>query len=508
MYRQCAHAGAGVFVLVVSLLLGACGTASTQDAAAATSARSARSSAPQARGVPATGIRPSSRQAATASDAPAYSLDGYAVIPAPWLGEGEPPDAPLFNSVQIGDVTGDGRNDIVAIGGEITLDTPYELLAYAQQPDHSYALSDRYPMSLEGAVFSAMGDFNEDGIQDLVVSGGSEFTLFTSNPGQPLVPHTQSIYDPIGLESQVPAIARDINGDGHLDLVFYLVRGYGVAYTTATFPRIVVWYGDGLGGFGGRFSMKTYGTDPVDTESPISIASGDLNADGSVDIAVRVRQFDYRAQIQRQLVRPFLNDGSGALVRGADINATMDVGGNYSSLFYIAIGDFNRDGRDDLAGSPGSMDMRLWILRQSAYHRFDTTPLVRSGEPIGTALVAADLDNNGEQDLLVAHDGWGRVTYYLQQDRVLGDKQMREFVFDGPRIEPTGLAVGDVDGDQCLDAVVAASYDGLMLMRGSNCNKLKAPVTPTACRTQVPVNGTIGASPAAKRRAWAQNRAR
>jgi hypothetical protein len=452
-------------------------------------------SAPLVAGVAAAGIGLSSRGAATALDAPAYSLDASTVIPAPWLGEGDPPDAPLFSSVQIGDVTGDGHNDIVAIGGGITLDTPYELIAYAQQSDHSYVLSDRYPMSLEGTLFSAMGDFNEDGIQDVLVSGAREFTLFASTPGQPLAPHTQSIYDPIGLESQIPAIARDINGDGHLDLVFYLVRGWGVDYTTATFPRIVVWYGDGLGGFGGRVSMQTYGTDPVDMEAPVSIASGDLNGDGNVDIAVRVSQADYRAQIQRQLVRLFLSDRRGAFVRGSDIDATMDVGMNYSSLSYIAIGDFNQDGLDDLAGSSGGMYMRLWILPQSSSHQFDTTPLVRDGEPIGTVVVAADLDNNGEQDLLVAHDGWSRVSYYLQQDGVLGEKQVRQS--GGMSVQATGLAIGDIDEDQCPDAVVAAFYGGLVLMRGSNCAPLKAPVTPTACRTQVPVAGASGVSPVA-----------
>ena len=49
--------------------------------------------------------------------------------------------------------------------------------------------------------------------------------------------------------------------------------------------------------FADRFSVKTYGSDPYDSRKrPFPWLSGDLNQDGIPDLAIRVQQFDYRAQ--------------------------------------------------------------------------------------------------------------------------------------------------------------------------------------------------------------------
>lgn len=418
-----------------------------------------------------------------------YSLDLYQAIPAPWYGDNPPEgDAPAFTSTVIGDVTGDGRNDLLAIGAGVSPGVPNELLVYVQRGDGTLVPAVRYPtgqVGLEG-VSLVMGDFNEDGISDVVLSGYKHFALFESKAAGEFKTSTYPIFDPVELGSEVPAAPMDVNQDGHLDLVFYLSRTHAGSSgfpTAETHTRVVVWYGDGLGGFAGSTSFKTYGSDAYDIEIPISMVSGDLNADGRPDLAVRVRQIDYLAQIQRQLIRVYLQAG-GQLVPAYDLDATRETGANYSSMDYLAIGDFNNDGRNDMAGSHGGNDQRVWILYQSAGHRFDTPADVRSSQPIGVPMRVADLDNNGLDDLLIGHDGWGRVTYHLQSVVGLAEPEVRYFVNNAaPRLGLTSLAVGDLNGDGCADVSVAASYNGLRILRGTNCATRLPPVA--VCHTEV-----------------------
>jgi len=467
-------------LVLASIGLVGCGI----DDRAAQVSRVARIEAPQ----PQTGFVaavPKREGAASAAQAttPAYSLDEYGYFPVPVLDSGVPPGNNRFATVHIGEMTGDGRNDIAAVGYGVSSTHFESLLIYRQNGDGTFTLAYIYPVSNEGYAESVMGDFNHDGRQDIVVAEWNNFVVFSSQKSGGFAPRSQPIYDSIGLDSEVRPVAADFNRDGNLDLAFYLKRAYGTQASVATFPRLVVWYGDGHGGFPERFSTVTYGTDEHDSETPLSLATGDLNGDGWTDLAVRLTQADFGAQRQWQRVRTFVNDRTGVLVSAANIDATMDLA-SYSFVDHLAIADFNGDGRSDIAGSSLGMDMHVWMLPQSTAGKFDQAPVSRVAEPIGSIAIAADLDNNGEQDLLVAHSEWFRVTYYLQHDGKLDEKQVRGFDGRGP-VQESGMAVGDLNGDGCRDVAIAGSYDGLFLMRGSGCTSHKASATPD--RTKKPV---------------------
>ena len=432
--------------------------------------------------------------AADESATATYSLDQYGYYPVPVLDSGVPPGNNRFATVHIGEMTGDSRNDIAAVGYGVSSTHFETLLIYRQNGDGTFTLAYAYPVSNEGYAESVMGDFNHDGRQDIVVAEWNNFIVYSSQKSGGFAPHSQPIYDPIGLDSEVRPVAADFNHDGNLDLAFYMKRAYGTPASVATFPRLVLWYGDGHGGFPQRYSTVTYGTDEHDSENPLSLAVGDLNGDGWTDLAVRLTQFDFGQQRQWQRVRTFVNDRGGALVSAASIDATMDLE-SYSFIDHLAIADFNGDGRSDIAGSSLGMDMHVWMLPQSTAGRFDQVPISRVAEPNGVIAMAADLDNNGEQDLLVAHGEWFRVTYYLQHGGKLDDKQVRNHDGRGP-VGESGMAIGDLNGDRCKDVAIAGSYYGLFLMRGTGCveHKIEAPV----CKTKRPVTALLPTGAPAK----------
>lgn len=419
--------------------------------------------------------------------APAYTLEYHAYIPVPWYGTEPPSIDPSFQAVEIGDVTGDRRNDLLAVGQSVSPDVPQELLVYAQTASGTLAAARRYPIgesttSVDDMVggISRLADFNEDGIADVVLTSLKHFTLFASDgKGGLAVQKPQPIYDPaVEVGSKTLGVPMDVNRDGHMDLVFHTARTHSSGFpTSATHSRLVVRFGDGHGGFPGIFSFKTYGSDVYDVETADSMVSGDLNADGIPDLAVYVVQGDFGAQRQYRWIRVFLHDRIDRLVPAYDVPADVNQ---------LAIGDFNRDGMDDLAANTYAMSGSVLIWPQSPAHAFDMPVIARSSEPLGNPIRAADLDNNGMDDLVTAHDGWDRITYYTQSDAGMSDATMRNYIYNAAaRVWKNGLAIGDIDGDQCAEVVVAADYFGLRILKGNNC--ATHPRTFTVCRTQTPV---------------------
>ncbi len=167
---------------------------------------------------------------------------------------------------------------------------------------------------------AAVGDFNGDGIQDLAIANFYADTVtvllgngsggFTAAKGSPCA---------TGINPCSMAVG-DFNGDRVPDLAITNVIGNSVT----------VLLGDGSGGFapvgGSPFGV---GMDPV------SVAVGDFNGDGKLDLAT--------ANSDSANVTVLLGNGSGGFAAAA--GGPLAVGFQPQS---VAVGDFNGDGIQDL----------------------------------------------------------------------------------------------------------------------------------------------------------------
>ena len=173
-----------------------------------------------------------------------------------------------------------------------------------------------------GTLKSAVvADFNEDGLVDVAATdfGAQAVDIFLGDGHGGLMSAAGSPW-PIGAEA-VSAATGDFNGDGHVDLA---VAGYDAG-------NVSILLGDGKGGFAKAAGSPVFvGTNPTD------VTTGDFDGDGNLDLVVAVNG-DSSIAILR-------GSGTGAFSSAA--GSPMKVGPYPGS---VATGDFNEDGRLDVA---------------------------------------------------------------------------------------------------------------------------------------------------------------
>lgn len=221
------------------------------------------------------------------------------------------------NAVAIGRLNADAAMDLAVADLGVSL--------FLQDPGAPGNFLPRSSLGLGSAAGVAIGDLNADGAADVAVVGGGNVRVLMQDP---LAPGTYlpAVVLAAGLQPYDVAIA-DLNADAAPDLVVAnsASNTVSVFLQDATTP--------------GNFLLATH---YAVGRSPIRVAIGDLNGDGTPDVAVANMGF------QDGVVSVLLQDPSRP---GQFLPAANYVAGFQPSS--VAIGDLNTDGRLDLAVAVG-----------------------------------------------------------------------------------------------------------------------------------------------------------
>ena len=336
-----------------------------------------------------------------------------------------------IDSIVITDINGDGKNNLVV---------------------SSYSSSAVWTMLGNGkGGFTTLGSFATDGYPNNVVladfNGDKKLDFATSNNagewetvalgnGDGTFRSSQSYgYTWSGTVSGIAT--ADMNNDGILDIV-EAGGGTGVGIT--------VLLGSSHGGFGSPISTAV-GCGQANRGGVSYIALGDVNGDHKVDVVANMTNSG--GGCPNNEVAVLLGAGKGKFKAPVYYST-----GTTQQSYSVTLADLRGDGRLDILTSNG--DGSLSVLLNNGKGVYGTANVIAGASGTEAASMAiGDFNNDGKLDLALTNYGATAVNLLLGN----GDGTFQAPMVTPSVINPVGFTAGDFNNDGKLDLAVSSWDD-------------------------------------------------
>jgi len=370
-----------------------------------------------------------------------------------------------FQSIALVDVNKDGRADILVVNPdnfEADIYLADENGMFATDPDEIFDTG-------EGAVAVATGDFDKDGNPDIVVVNQTENTVSVGLGDGTGAFDNMADTDPGVQANAIGVVAVDLDGDTYDDLA---VLSPGVVYLLKSNRD-------------GTFTPFSQSTVSTRGRGGVAIGAAKFDANQSFDLAI--------SNGDSGDVSILLGNGDGTF-KPASLQAgigTQPAG--------MTIGDFNSDGKPDIAvvDAGAIADLNVSVLFGDGQGNFNDGEGGGSGTHATTdanlsslAIATADLDGDGTLDLTATTTEDTVFAVMCQQSgncndprvQFLAGFQLQSFL-QGTSLGQGQIAVqaGRINSDSLPDLIVLGQDDatlGVFLNTTGQAQPTTAPTTP------------------------------
>jgi trimeric autotransporter adhesin len=400
---------------------------------------------------------------------------GTATMGLNFLNSSNPPagDEPWI--VVAGDFNDDGISDLA-----VSNYADRTVSVYLGKGDGTFAPAPNSPFAAAcSCQYMVVGDFNGDGKADLVLQGANHLaiTVLLGNGDGTFTQINQVITTPSPY-GQAALTVGDFNGDGIPDLAQTVWTNVSFLGGGQYSDYVVILLGNGDGTFTPSATVQL-----AVSATPVSISAGDFNKDGILDLAV----VNYRGNN----VSILLGNGDGTFLQAP--NSPISVGSYPES---VSIADLNGDGVLDLAVANSNYITAVTGTVSVLVGNGDGTFTQASNSPIGVGILprfvtVGDFNGDGKGDLAVANTEGDTISILLGAGDGTFSQSPNSPISVG--VYPETLAAADFNGDGISD--LAAAIDG-----GTTNTVLLSAVTQTATAslTGISIMGTgthqVGAS--------------
>jgi len=323
------------------------------------------------------------------------------------------PGLPVPSAITAGDFDGDDDTDLVTANF-----TSAEI--FFNDGDGTFSESTGFEVPRSTRVLVA-ADLTGDGLDDLATlsSDDSSISVFASTGGGTFALPTAF---PTGGNPK-DIVATDLDSDVAIDLVTANRDNDDVSVLINT----------GAGTFAAAVHLDAA------ARRPVSLATGDLNRDGSVDLVVEVRD-----GVSIFLGEGFLGEGDASF--SAPVFHEVADGSP-------TVGDFNGDDNLDVVLGHPSGNLTIFPGTEAGEFR---TRVQRASEFIPQVSAGGDLDADGDLDLVIVSREPARLN--VLWNRIRGPRE-GSLTLEASRYivgsEPHSATLADVNGDGALDFVTA-----------------------------------------------------
>ena len=313
--------------------------------------------------------------------------------------------------------------------------------------------TDTIPRFLFKGSNCLFGDFNGDGIQDLVVGGNPTRIYLGKAPGVfDMAAFFTKYQEPNGNAFGKHIAVGKINGDKYDDLVV-TDAGYPNDYLQG---KVYIFFGGMKMDTIPKFSLLG---DTILSGLGNNITLGDLNNDGYKDIIVRGLDMTKSSQnLRMPYIKIFLGGNT------IDTAAWKYIkGSNNQFSGGLASFDVNGDGIDDLLWE--TLDSLSTVYIHYGGVGFDTIPNLKLKNPgiggLGDVIVnGGDMNGDGYNDIVVGAPGnnqdFGAVLVYSGGPQIDGNFDAAATLSVESLFGYSISSVGDINGDGLSDIIVGA----------------------------------------------------